>query len=151
MTHPATQAVVERVRPLLERLAPTTLDRARLLQYLSARAGIAWGILERVSEEPRPDGSLRLSVRDRVSGDAHELIRPACLAPGIDGLAVAEYQRLALDRPLTLMAEPLFAHLFGESHCVRCRWRDDRYGAFHRECRFAGHPVNFEPADAGAG
>lgn len=145
MTHRATRDVVQRVRPLLERFAPTTLERARLLQYLSARAGIAWGALEPIGEEPRPDGTLRLTVRDGVSGEVHVLVRPTCLPPDIDALAVAEYQRLALDRPLTLMAEPLFAHLFGASHCARCRWRDDRYAAFHRECRFAGHPVNFEP------
>lgn len=150
MTHRATRDVVQRVRPLLERLAPTTLERARLLQYLSARAGIAWGALDPLAEEPRPDGTLRLTVRDRASGDEHVLVRPACLPPEIDDLAVAEYQRLALDRPLTLMAEPFFAHLFGASHCARCRWRGERYAAFHRECRFAGHPVNFEPED-GAG
>jgi hypothetical protein len=147
MTHRATQDVVQRVRPLLEKLAPTTLERARLLQYLSARAGVAWGALEVVAEEAQADGTLRLAVRDRVSGDEHVLTRPACLRSEVDPLAAAEYQRLALNRPLTLMAEALFAHLYGKSHCARCRWRDDRFAAFHRECRFAGHPVNFEPGD----
>ena len=145
MTHRATRDVVQRVRPLLEKLAPTTLDRARLLQYLSARAGVAWGALDVLTEDPQPDGTLRLAVRDRASGEEHVLTRPACLAAEVDPLAAAEYQRLALDRPLTLMAEDLFAHLYGASHCARCRWRADRFAAFHRECRFAGHPVNFEP------
>jgi hypothetical protein len=148
MTHRATRDVVQRVRPLLERLAPTTLERARLLQYLSARAGVAWGVLDVLAEDPRPDGTLRLTVRDRLSGDEYVLLRPVCLAPEIDPLAAAEYRRLALDRPLTMMDEPLFAHLFEADFCDRCRWRGPRYAAFHRECRFAGHPVNFEP-DAG--
>ncbi len=39
-----TQDVVQRVRPLLERLATRTIDRARLLQYLSAMAGVDWGV-----------------------------------------------------------------------------------------------------------
>lgn len=145
MTHRATREVVQRVRPLLEKLATTTLDRARLLQYLSARAGIDWGVLEAVAEEDAADGSLRLTVRDRDSGEEYVLVRPAAVSAAIDPLAQAEYQRLALDRPLTLMAPPLFDHLFAAAFCARCRWRGDAYAAFHRECRFAGRPVNFEP------
>ncbi len=45
MTYKATQEVVQRVRPLLERLATRTIDKARLLQYLSAMAGVDWGVL----------------------------------------------------------------------------------------------------------
>ena len=43
MVYRSTEEMVERVRPLLERLAIRTIDKARLLQYLSARAGVDWG------------------------------------------------------------------------------------------------------------
>ena len=53
MTLKATQDVVRRVMPLLERLATRSIDKARLLQYLSARAGADWGCLLYTSPSPR--------------------------------------------------------------------------------------------------
>jgi len=151
MTYKATRDVVRRVMPLLERLAVRTVDRARLLQYLSARAGEAWGALEVVAEadEARPAlGSTGrvLTFRDLASGAEHPIRYPACLDPALEPLLLAEYQRLAAGR-LGLMDEGLFRHFFAADFCDRCRWRGAEHEQIHRECRFAGHPVNFEPAD----
>lgn len=150
MTYKATQDVVRRVMPLLERLAVRTIDRARLLQYLSARAGEAWGVLEVVAETeesaPALGASGRVFVfRDRASGAEHPIRYPACLDAALEPLLLAEYQRLASDRRLSLMAEPLFRHFFAAGFCDRCRWRGPEHEQVHRECRFAGHPINFEP------
>ena len=121
-----TQDVVQRVRPLLERLATRTIDRARLLQYLSAMAGVDWGVF-RLRDRFLEDGVETLVLEDRGSA--------------------AEYRRLALARPLTLMDQGLFDHFFAESHCARCRWRGPAHAQIHLECRFAGHPINYEPAN----
>ena len=152
MAYKATQDVVRRVMPLLERLATRTIDRARLLQYLSARAGVDWGALEVVAEaesaEPALGATERvLIVRDRASGAEHPIRYPACLDADLEPLVREEYKRLATDRPLSLMAEPLFRHFFAADYCDRCRWRGAEHEQIHRECRFAGHPINFEPED----
>ena len=55
-----------------------------------------------------------------------------------------EYKRLAVARPLTVMAEPLFRYLYQTSHCDQCRWQSPEHAQIHRECHFAGYPVNFE-------
>lgn len=152
MVYKATQDVVRRVMPLLDQLAGRTIDKARLLQYLSARAGEAWGVLDLIEDEDiedqeREDGQpgRLLRFRDRLSGVEHAVLYPSCLPADIDLLAREEYQRLASDRTLSLMARPLFDYLYAASHCQRCRWRGDAYAQFHRECLFAGSPVNFEP------
>ncbi len=152
MTYKATQDVVRRVMPLLERLATRTVDRARLLQYLSARAGADWGVLEVVAEsevaEPALGATARvLTFRDRATGAEHPIRYPSCLDETLEPLVREEYKRLATDRPLSLMAEPLFRHFFAVGYCDRCRWRGAEHGQIQRECRFAGHPVNFEPDD----
>src|SRR5262245_26017961 len=84
MTYKATQRIVRRVMPLLERLATRTIDRARLLQYLSARAGEDWGVLELIDDStdaaPAMGATTRLLVfRDRLSGSEHQIRYPACL------------------------------------------------------------------------
>src|SRR5688572_11781741 len=154
MVYKATQDVVRRVMPLLDRFATRSVDKARLLQYLSARAGQAWGVLELVREEPSDpvtaafDGAPRvLTFRDRLSGAEHPIRYPACLPVELEPLVREEYQRLAVDRPLSTMSPELFAHFFETSHCQRCRWRSPNYAQFHRECHFAGKPVNFEAED----
>ncbi len=152
MTYKATQEVVRRVMPLLERVAVRTVDRARLLQYLSARAGEAWGVLELVAdvEEPRPElgATARvLTFRDRASGAEHPIRYPACLDAAVEPLLLAEYQRLATAEGLSLMAQPLFDHFFAAAYCDRCRWRGPEFEQFHRECRFAGHPINYQGID----
>ncbi len=151
MTYKATQDVVRRVMPLLERLATRTIDRARLLQYLSARAGQDWGVLELVAEveaEPALAATERVLIfRDRLSGAEHPIRYPACLDAALEPLILDEYKRLATDHRLSLMAEPLFRHFFGADYCDRCRWRGPEHEQVHRECRFAGHPINFEPDD----
>lgn len=141
-----TDDLVQRVLPLLATLAPTSLDRARLLQWFSGMTGVSWGVMDLVGPAPplAADEARRLVVRDRASGAEHVVIWPASVDPAIERLACEEYQRLALARPLTLMGEPLFAALFGASHCAHCRWRGEEFAAFHRECRYAGRPVNFE-------
>ena len=156
MVYKATQDVVRRVMPLLDRLATRTVDKARLLQYLSARAGETWGVLELVGEAPADSalvGAERvLTFRDRLSGGEHQVRFPAALAvlpPEVERLVREEYQRLAMDRPLSTMAPELFAFFFAASYCRVCRWRDPAYAQFHRECHFAGHPVNFSPDDPG--
>jgi len=154
MPHKATQDVVRRVMPLLERMATRTIDKARLLQYLSARAGADWGALEVVAdteEDVRPGGpgttgaTARILVfRDRATGAEHPIRYPACLPEALEPLVREEYKRLAVDRPLTLMAQPLFRHFFETDFCDRCRWRGPEHDQIHRECRYAGHPINFE-------
>ena len=151
MTYKATQDVVRRVMPLLERLATRTIDRARLLQYLSAKAGADWGVLEVVAEVEEPPALAAtgkvLIFRDRASGAEHPIRYPSCLDEALEPLVREEYKRLATDRHLSLMSEPLFRHFFEAEYCSRCRWRGGEHEQIHRECRFAGHPINFEPAD----
>lgn len=152
MAYKATQDVVQRVMPLLNQLATRTIDKARLLQYLSARAGCDWGVLEIVADSEEPgagpgEAARRFVFRDRINGTEHVLRYPLCLPPELDELVRAEYKRLAADQPLTMMDPKLFTAFYAASHCAICRWRDDEYEPFHRECRFAGYPVNFEPED----
>jgi hypothetical protein len=154
MVYRATEEVVQRVMPLLELLAHRTIDKARLLQYLSARAGIDWGVLELIEEriEPRGDcdsDAVTLVVRDRAANEVREIPRPGSLPLALDGLVRDEYKRLATAPPLSMMAEPLFVALFGETHCSRCRWQGLDHAQVQRECRYAGRPVNFEPEDVG--
>jgi hypothetical protein len=147
MTFRATQDVVQRVRPLLERLATRTIDKARLLQYLSAMAGVDWGVLRLVARgEAIEDGVAheRLTLEDVASGAIYHLPYPACLPRAIEGAVREEYKRLALDRRLTVMNRPLFDHLYAASYCARCRWAGPEHAQIHLECQFAGYPVNFE-------
>jgi hypothetical protein len=153
MVYKSTEAMVQRVRPLLERLAAEPIDRARLLQYLSARSGIDWGVFTLVREERLPEAppaatTRLLIVRDRYSGDEHAISYPACLPEALDQLVIDEYKRLAIDRPLTTMNTGLFDALFRERYCNRCRWRGPEHAQIHHECHYAGHPVNFEPASS---
>lgn len=148
MTFRATQDVVQRVRPLLERLATRTIDKARLLQYLSAMAGADWGVLRLTGRQQQVDdeGGVHeiLAFEDVVSGASHHLPYPACLPRDLDTAVREEYKRLALDRRLTVMNRPLFDHFYAASHCARCRWAGSQHAQIHLECQFAGHPVNFE-------
>jgi len=156
MTYRATNDVVRRVMPLIERLADRSVEKARVLQYLSAQAGVDWGVHVLVADERRmldtgagPREVRELVYQDRASGAEHTLRYPEALAslpPEIVGLLVEEYKRLAVDRPLTMMAEPLFAWFYAESACATCRWRGPEHAQLHLECRFAGYPVNAEPA-----
>lgn len=153
MVYRATQDVVRRVMPLLDRLASQSIDKARLLQYLSARAGQEWGVLELVADTGVDRGDRReLTFRDRLSGDEHTIAYPICLLAlpdTLEPLVREEYRRLAMDRPLTTMNPDLFAYFYRATVCDRCRWRGPAYTQFHRECHFAGHPVNFEPETGG--
>lgn len=143
MAYKATQDVVRRVMPLLEQLAMRTIDKARLLQYLSATAGVDWGVMERVSEHQLDDGRV-IIFRDTVSGDEHTLRYPDVLPAALHDLVLAEYKRLAVARPLTKMDRHLFDHFFALSHCSRCVYRDASHAQIHSECHFAGYPINFE-------
>jgi len=144
--------------PLIDRLADRTIDKARLLQYFAAVVGIDWGVHELVDdrEELVESGAglrpLReLTVRDRLSGEEHRIRYPdrlRDLPSDIEPLMIAEYKRLIMNRPLTLMAEPLFTWFFAEEFCAHCRWLGNEHDAAHRECRFAGYPVNFEAESA---
>lgn len=150
MAFRATQDVVQRVRPLLERLATRTIDKARLLQYLSAMAGVDWGALRLVARgEVIEDGVAheRLTLEDVASGAIYHLPYPACLPRAIEAAVREEYKRLALDRRLAVMNRPLFDHLYAASHCARCRWAGPQHAQIHLECQFAGYPVNFEAAE----
>jgi len=158
MTYRATNDVVRRVLPLIDRLADRSVEKARVLQYLSAQAGVDWGVHEVIADEVRvldagagPRAVRELVYRDRASGAEHTLRFPEALdavPPEIVRLLVEEYKRLAVDRPLTMMAEPLFVWFYAESVCAGCRWRGPEHAQLHLECRFAGHPVNFESAAA---
>lgn len=149
MVYRSTREVVQRVMPLLDQLAGQAVDKARLLQYLSARAGADWGVLRIVADREVPggepgEGDRLFTFRDVASGTEVDLRYPACLPEHLDGLVRDEYKRLAVDRPLTSMARPLFDWLYADRSCAFCRWRGDEYAPFHRECHFAGAPVNFE-------
>jgi hypothetical protein len=149
MVYKATQDIVRRVMPLLDLLATRTVDKARLLQYLSARSGVDWGVLELLLEEQDDAAEIgasdrTLTFRDRSSGAEHRIRYPSCLPTEIETLVLDEYKRLAGGRPLTMMDIDLFSYFFAESHCARCRWRGEDHRQIQRECLFAGRPVNFE-------
>ena len=95
MTYKATQDVVQRVRPLLERLATRTIDKARLLQYLSAMAGVDWGVL-RLRDRALEQGIETLTLEDSASAAEYRIQYPDCLPRDLDALVLAEYKRLAL-------------------------------------------------------
>jgi hypothetical protein len=143
MAYKATQDVVRRVMPLLEQMATRTIDKARLLQYLSATAGVDWGVMQVVSDEMTDEGRV-LTYRDVASGDEHKLRYPDVLPGDLEHLVVAEYKRLAVDKPLTKMDRRLFDHFFKLSYCSRCVYRGDQHEQIHSECHFAGYPINFE-------
>lgn len=144
MTYKATQDVVRRVMPLLDHLATRTVDKARLLQYLSATAGVDWGIMRIVGDE-RSEQGRTLTYQDVTSGAEYQLRYPDVLEPELEPLVLAEYKRLAVDKPLTKMDRALFDRLFAVTHCSRCVYRSDEHAQIHAECHFAGYPVNFEP------
>lgn len=148
MVYKATQDIVRRVMPLLDLLATRTVDKARLLQYLSARSGVDWGVLELLWEGAAdgdlPDVDRMMTFRDRSSGAEHQIRYPCCLPHEIEPLVIEEYKRLAGGRPLTMMARPLFDYFFAATHCAHCRWRGEEFAQIHRECHFANRPVNFE-------
>ena len=151
MVYQATQDVVRRVLPLLEQLAQRSIDKARLLQYLAARSGVDWGVLDFVAMEddegPAAAATERvLVVRDPITGQEHRVRYPACLPEAIEPMVRAEYQRLAKHDALSVMAPDLFAHLFAASHCESCAWRGPQHAQIHRECHYAGRPINYEPS-----
>lgn len=153
MVYKATQDIVRRVMPLLDLLATRTVDKARLLQYLSARSGVDWGVLELLIEPDEEEATLdvaerTITFRDRASGAEHRVRYPSCLPTEIEPMILDEYKRLAGGRPLSMMALPLFEYFFSSTHCAHCKWRGEQYAQIHRECQFAGKPVNFDPEDA---
>ena len=77
-----------------------------------------------------------------VAKDNPEVLE--ALPAEIERMLIEEYKRLAVDRPLTMVAEPLFAWFYADAFCARCRWRGAEHAQLHVECRFAGHPVNFQ-------
>ncbi len=142
MVYLATQEVVQRVRPLLERLATRTIEKAQLLQYLSAMAGVEWDLFVLDGREVTDAGE-RVIIRDRLSGERFALPYPACLPRRLESLVIAEYLRLAVATPLTTMDTGLFDYFYGGAYCVGCRWHGERQVC--HECHYAGSPVNFEP------
>lgn len=144
MAYKSTHDVVQRVMPLLEQMATRTIDKARLLQYLSASAGVDWGIMTVVADAVTDEGR-HITYRDELSGESYTLRYPDVLEEELAPLVLAEYKRLAVDRPLTKMNVDLYNHFFGLTHCARCRFRGPEHAQIHSECHFAGHPVNFEP------
>lgn len=143
MAYKATHDVVQRVMPLLEQMATRTIDKARLLQYLSASAGVDWGIMTVLSDVQTDEGRT-ITYRDELSGDNYQLRYPEFLSDELAPLVLAEYKRLAVDKPLTKMDQGLFEHFFSLTHCARCRYRGSEHTQIHSECYFAGFPINFE-------
>jgi hypothetical protein len=139
-----TRQVVQRVLPLIERIASRTIDKARLLQYLSARASVDWGLLTPAGEQTE-DGERLLLFRDRLSGEVRRIRYPACLPAGLEEAVLDEYKRLALATPLSAMDERLFAYFYRAQACDCCRYDQPAAAQVCRECHFAGRPVNFEP------
>ncbi len=138
----ATKEVVQRVRPLLERFGGRTIEKAQLLQYLSAMAGVQWGVFEVVGTPQTTPGAM-VALRDRTAGTTFTLAYPDCLPREVEPFVIAEYQRLAVARPLTTMDADLFAYLFRGGYCVGCQWQGEKQVC--RECHYAGHPINYEP------
>ena len=143
MAYKATQDVVRRVMPLLEQLATRTIDKARLLQYLSASAGVDWGVMRVVGDDLSGDGRV-LTYEDVANGERHQLRYPDVLPGELEPLVLAEYKRLAVDKPLSKMDRGLFDYFFALTHCARCRYRGSAHAQIHSECHFAGRPINFE-------
>jgi hypothetical protein len=144
MVYLATQEVVQRVRPLLDHLGARTIDKAQLLQYLSAMAGVEWDLFDLVQRSQTDVGEY-ITIRDRASREAFRLPYPACLPHSLEPLVVAEYLRLAAARPLTTMDPHLFDFFYGGGYCAGCRWHGEQQ--ICHECHYAGSPVNFEPFD----
>ena len=142
MVYLATQEVVERVRPLLDHFATRTIDKAHLLQYLSAMAGVEWDLFE-VVRDSRADAGDAITIRDRATRETFILPYPTSLPRRLESLVVAEYLRLASARPLTTMDTRLFDAFYGGGYCAGCRWHGERQVC--HECHYAGNPVNFEP------
>ena len=142
MVYLATQEVVQRVRPLLDHLATRTIDKAHLLQYLSAMAGVEWDLFE-VVRDAAANGEAGITIRDCATRETFVLHYPACLPRHLEPLVVAEYLRLAAARPLTTMDVRLFDYFYGGGYCAGCRWHGERQ--ICHECHYAGNPVNFEP------
>lgn len=151
MVYQAKPDIVLRVIPLLDLLATRTIDKALLLQYLLARSAVDWGVLELLVDDEDRDAfdepARTITFRDRTSGAEHRIRYPSCLPPEVEPMILEEYRRLAGGRPLSMMALPLFEYFFSSTHCAHCRWRGDQFSQFHRECQFAGRPVNFERDD----
>lgn len=126
MTYQSTRDVVRRVMPLLDKLATESIDKARLLQYLSASAGVDWNLLKIVADRV-VDGQRTITYRDRISGEEHTLVYPALLSDSMHDLVLAEYKRLAVSKPLTSMDVRLFNQLFGRSHCDLCAYRGEQF------------------------
>lgn len=143
MTYKATRDMVKRVMPLIDRLTDSRIEKARLLQYLAASFGVDLGVMSVVDDRETERGRV-IVYRDRHSGEEHELSYPESLTPDLEPLVLAEYKRLAVDKPLTKMDRRLFDFLYKASYCDWCRYRGEEYAQFHSECHFAGHPVNFE-------
>ncbi len=143
MAYKATHDVVQRVMPLLEQMATRTIDKARLLQYLSASAGVDWGIMSVLSDVETDEGRV-ITYRDELSGASYQLRYPEFLSDELAPLVLAEYKRLAVAKPLTKMDQGLFEHFFAITHCARCRYRGPEHSQIHSECHFAGFPINFE-------
>lgn len=141
MVYLATQEVVQRVRPLLDHLATRTIDKAHLLQYLSAMAGVEWDLFAVVRDAA--DGESSITIRDCATGEIFALPYPTCLPRHLEPLVVAEYLRLAAARPLTTMDARLFDYFYGGGYCAGCRWHGERQVC--HECHYAGSPINFEP------
>lgn len=156
MVYKATQEVVRRVMPLLDLLAVRTIDKAHLLQYLSARSGVDWGALEVLNDASDVESEFEfdrpelLTVRDRATGERHRVRVPECLPIEVEPLVREEYKRMATGAPLSAMSKPLFRHFYGMAYCDQCRWREPRHAQIHRECHFAGRPINFERDKLGA-
>lgn len=144
MAYKATRDMVQRVMPLIDQLAETRIDKARLVQYLAASFGVDLGVMSIVDDRETERGRV-ITYRDKYSQEDHELLYPPALSPEIEPMVLAEYKRLAVDKPLTKMDQRLFDLLFKADFCDRCRYRGPEYAQFHNECHFAGNPVNFEP------
>lgn len=143
MTYKATRDMVRRVMPLIEQLTDSRIEKARLVQYLAASFGVDLGVMEIVADRETDKGRT-ITYRDKYNGSEHDLVYPSALEPDIEPLVLAEYKRLAVEKPLTKMDKGLFDYLFKEDYCDHCIYRGAEFAQIHNECFFAGHPINFE-------
>ncbi len=143
MANPTLNRRYQKLIDQLDKVHPTTRE---LFLYLFAMVAAEQGIINvvRVTEER---GRRVVIMNDPAKKQEFKVSYPAELEPDYARVAVAEMERLLSDESLaTSMDSTLFNKLYEDHSCRGCRYRANQFWQICSECRFAGHPVNFEPA-----
>ncbi len=133
-----------RYQRLIDQLDKVHSSTREMFLYLFAMVAVGQGIIElaRVQEEK---GRRVLVMIDPLKKQEFKVVYPEGLDPEYAQSAVAEMERLLSDDSAgTSMDATLFRQLYEIHPCRHCVYHADRYWQVCAECRFAGHPVNFE-------